>query len=695
MSNEYSLTISRLTIDKLGVKLYDRVAAVIAELVSNSYDADATEVLIEAPMGEYLASKAGGTITDKGYTIKITDNGIGMTPQEANDYYLKVGAERREDGRPGRGSTSRKFERKVMGRKGVGKLAPFGICEIIEIITSGGEKVSQDDSDGNEVSGYQTAHFIMDRNEILKDTDETYTLANGCFDGTLRPKSGTTVILRKFAFRKVPDHKVFVRQLAQRFGIAGPSWEITTHDTESGYEESVGEFHIEQMEQSAIKFQGERGPKIKGENGDQFPAIGPASKEIEHFRAGFEHDGYFYPIEGWVAYSKVPYRDDLMSGIRIYCKGKIAAQSAVFNLPAGFHGEHSIRSYLIGAIHADWLDDDDDLIQTDRRDILWSHELGEKLQEWGQLVVRQMGNIARDPMRTTVWQRFLEVGQVEDRINSAFPGSNGQDLRGKALYLARTLGRTLRGDEVEDQGVVHDMVQLIITLAPLVSLDDALRQAADETNTISVLADILKAARLAEISSFGRIASDRVKVIQKLKQLKMEDDTDERSLQYLIENAPWLINPQWSPIAANQTLRSLKNALEEHCEVELRGFSQPMRRPDFVLSSQGKMVQVVEIKKPQHKLTDDEMKRITVYRNEINAFLNDPANSRLRQYYDSFHITLVCDGIALSDLTQDTYDLYEIRGELTRINWTTFLAETELVHQDFLNEDSNENNSLS
>ena len=119
MANKYEMRISRLTVDKLGVKLYDRVSAVIAELVSNSYDADATSVTIEAPMGEYLASKAGGKITDKGYCeIRVTDNGIGMTPEEVNQYYLVVGAERRKDKLSrGRGDTSPKFKRKVMGRK--------------------------------------------------------------------------------------------------------------------------------------------------------------------------------------------------------------------------------------------------------------------------------------------------------------------------------------------------------------------------------------------------------------------------------------------------------------------------------------------------------------------------------------------------------------------------------------------------
>src|ERR1700688_4699950 len=64
---KYVMKISRLTVDKLGVQLYDRVSAVIAELVANSYDADATKVTITAPMGEYLATRSQGEIKDRGY----------------------------------------------------------------------------------------------------------------------------------------------------------------------------------------------------------------------------------------------------------------------------------------------------------------------------------------------------------------------------------------------------------------------------------------------------------------------------------------------------------------------------------------------------------------------------------------------------------------------------------------------------
>ena len=156
MAVDYSMRISRLTVDKLGVKLYDKVSAVIAELIANAYDADATEVTVCAPMGQFLATRAGGTIADKGFDIQVVDNGIGMIPQQVQDFFLVVGAERRND--PNRGGLSPRFNRKVMGRKGVGKLAPFGICKTIEVISAGGDLISADGGDSS-YSGYLTSGF--------------------------------------------------------------------------------------------------------------------------------------------------------------------------------------------------------------------------------------------------------------------------------------------------------------------------------------------------------------------------------------------------------------------------------------------------------------------------------------------------------------------------------------------------------
>ena len=260
--------------------------------------------------------------------------------------------------------------------------------------------------------------------------------------------------------------------------------------------------------------------------------IGADGNIDAELKAGFSQDGEFRSVTGWAADSKVPYIDELMVGIRVYCRGKIAAQTSVFNKRAGFTGEHDIRSYLIGELHADWLDEKEDLIQTDRRNILWSEEIAAAFQEWGQKIVNRIGTLSQNPLRKVTQQLFFEFGDVDNRILAAFPGDEQSNIRESAKDIARSLGKTISRSELEEEDIVSDLVDLSITLAPHVSLNSMMKKAVENANSLlAMLSSFLRMARLAELSSFGRIAEDRLKVIDRLNYLKDADDTDEKSFQ--------------------------------------------------------------------------------------------------------------------------------------------------------------------
>ena len=683
MPVDYSMRISRLTVDKLGVKLYDKVSAVLAELIANAYDADAKDVVVCAPMGQFLATRAGGALADKGFDIEVIDDAIGMTPQQVQDFFLVVGAERRND--PKRGSLSPGFNRKVMGRKGVGKLAPFGICKTIEVISAGGDLVNGNDGDPN-AQGYLTSHIILDYDGIVElgdEPDERYEPTVGEQDDSLSPESGTRIILKRFNYRKVPDSGVLSRQLAQRFGISSPDWKVQLMDNTQcdAVPQVVGDFNIDTMENTRITFQ---------ENGT---VLGPDGSPKTELSAGFDHDGTFHPLVGWMAYSRAPYSDELMAGVRIYCRKKIAAQTSIFNQRAGFTGEHNIRSYLVGELHADWLDEDEDLIQTDRRDILWSDELAASFQEWGQGIVKRIGTLSRDPLRKATLELFLETGNVEERILHAYPADHQDGIRDNARDMARSLGRTISRGEAEDPEAVDELVDLSITLAPHITLNSMMREAAaDADRPLSVLGSFLRTARMAELSSFGRIAEDRLKVVERLEVLKDSEETDENDLQQLIADAPWLINPEWAPVTENQTFSSLRKEFEKYYKektgeaISLSDFEQTGKRPDFVLSSQEGTVQIIEIKKPSHRLTNPEMDRIVTYYQNMDAFLSDSAHDEFSMQFHNFHVTVVCDSLGLTDTQLAAFNGYSDTGKLTHLDWTAFLLKTEQVHQDFLRE---------
>ena len=672
MPAKYTMRISRLTVDKLGVKLYDKVSAVLAELIANAYDADAQNVTIRAPMGKYLAGKANGEVRDKGFEIKIEDDGAGMTPDEMQAFFLVVGAERRTDSR---GDISKRFRRKVMGRKGVGKLAPFGICKVMEVVSAGGKPI-----DGRDKVGHLTSHIILRYEDIITvpdEPDERYEPEVGDKDGTLSSRSGTTIVLREFGYRKVSDVNVLARQIAQRFGIRSRNWHVTLRDLASRDARQVGAFAIDTMPNTRIDF---------GENGE---VTGPDGADLQGVEAGFTHEGAFHSVTGWMAYSKAPYRDELMAGVRIYCRGKIAAQSTVFNQRAGFTGEHNIRSYLVGELHADWLDEEEDLIQTDRRDILWSNEVAAAFQDWGRRVVKRIGTLSRDPMRKATLEVFMETGQVADRIETQFPSEGQSEIRAKATDLAQMFGRTMNRSDAEDEEVVGNWVDLSLELAPHVTLDAKMREAAENTKApFEVLVSLLRTARIAELASFGRIAEDRLKVISRLDGLKDRSETQEADLQRLISDAPWLIDPEWAPVTANQTLQRLRREFATHYEretgerIDLGNFEHPRKRPDFVLSSQDGIAQIIEIKRPGHKLTNAEMDRIVAYHDCMESFLAE--NAEFSRRIQDFHITLVCDDLALSG-TQNAAIRY-MTAKLTRLTWRDFLMRTETVHKDFLAE---------
>ncbi|HVU47242.1 MAG TPA: ATP-binding protein [Terracidiphilus sp.] len=685
------MTISRLTVDKLGVKLYDRVSAVIAELIANSYDADATRVEVVAPMDELLATRTGSTITDKGFSIQLSDDGCGMVPSEINDFYLVVGAERRND--PRRGDTSAKFHRKVMGRKGVGKLAPFGVCKRIEIISSGGPKVNGVDESGSAAKGYLTSHLILERDKILTDTDTDYHPDVGKLDGIVRKKRGTLLRLTNFDHRRVPSLASFERQLSQRFGVSSADWQIDLTDSlkTTGAPDAsciVGDFSVEKMENTVIEFQ-----SLTNGGVTKYRTIGPDGKELQNIAAGFTLDGDFYPLTGWMGYSKQPYKDELMAGVRIYCRGKIAAQTHIFNLKAGFTGEYDIRSYLVGQLHADWLDEAEDLIRTDRQDILWSHELGRAFEEWGQTVVKQIGALTREPRRKKAWQAFKEKSKLEERVSKAFPMEGQKAIRANTLDIAKAIAQTAREDELQNPDQINAIVDLSMLLGPHITLDQKLREAAEENDDpLSVITGILRTARIAELSAFGQIADDRVKVIRKIEQLKDDKATLEEAFQSLISEAPWLINPQWSPITSNQAFSTLKEEFakfykkETGQEIHLDPFSAGAKRADFVLSSQDGILHIIEIKKPNHGFQNDEMDRMNKYVELMKEFLEQPGNKEFKELFPKFHVTLVCDKLSLKGVHKTAFDGLVSERQLTYINWKTFLLRTRKMHEAFLNE---------
>lgn len=112
----FTFEISLSILNHLGRSLYRSFATVLGEAISNSWDADAKNVEIY--------------VDRRKQSFFIRDDGIGMTADDFQKKFLKIGYSKRKDGTkvsPG--------GRPFIGRKGIGKLALLSCADRIAVIS--------------------------------------------------------------------------------------------------------------------------------------------------------------------------------------------------------------------------------------------------------------------------------------------------------------------------------------------------------------------------------------------------------------------------------------------------------------------------------------------------------------------------------------------------------------------------------
>src|SRR3954452_23256249 len=114
-----TFTVDTQLFRELGELRVGRDSIALAELVKNSYDADATSVRV---IGQRLEDREAGSIT-------VVDDGIGMSRREFEVGYLTIAGRGKEAG----DRRSLRFGRRFTGEKGIGRLASHKLAHSLSI----------------------------------------------------------------------------------------------------------------------------------------------------------------------------------------------------------------------------------------------------------------------------------------------------------------------------------------------------------------------------------------------------------------------------------------------------------------------------------------------------------------------------------------------------------------------------------
>jgi len=348
------------TIEHLGVKMYSQIPTAIAELIANSYDADAHNVTI--------------SLFDDGDKKKIIveDDGVGMTFDEVNNEFLIIGRNRREEGK----THSPSGERTATGRKGLGKLALFGIGDTIEVITK-----KQD----------LKVHFKMNW-ECLKNTTGTdYTPEIISVEKSNGP-TGTTIILSDLKRKSPFDEKALAISLSKLFNFFDVTFKVIVICKDS-------EIHVDsELKYSDLKIQFEFG----------FPEYA-AGKEID-----YEHKE---DINGKIFTTETPLKPGLR-GITLYSNGRLVNAPEFFGRSESSH----FYSYITGWLEVDFVDNwEEDVISTNRQSLNWDMDKTESLRDFLQSILSEIQKDWRkkrkDEKRKKVTEKIhIDVSEWYDKL---------------------------------------------------------------------------------------------------------------------------------------------------------------------------------------------------------------------------------------------------------------------------------------
>ncbi len=504
----YTLEIDLNVLNHLGLNLYSNVPAVLSELIANAWDADADSVCI--------------VVSDKGNQqkeIEIRDNGVGMNQDDLNQKFLKVGYQRRTDSAH---DLTLINKRKIMGRKGIGKLSVFSISEHVQIFTRR--------KDGENLGLELTLDGI--RQSI--ENKQPYHPKEICPDDSLVIKeNGTTIILKQLKRRVNASLDSNLRKrVARRFDIVGNGFEVRVNGKPITIEDR-DYFHKLEYACAYGGFDKGKLSQISDENIEERPStIKLHNQETS--------------VIGWIGLAKesgaLQDGADNLNKISVLARGKVALEDILESFREG--GLYT--KYVIGEIRADFLDDtqDEDISTSSRQNFVQSDGRFIALREFIEGELKHISNKRVDIKTREGEKKAIEIPAVKEWYSSL-----QRDAKKAAKKLFGRINQ-IATDEKNRKILYKHGVLAFEHLRHKEMVNEL-----DNLNIENLEATVKLFSELDDIEAtwYYQITEGRLDVIRKLSE-DITNNTLEKIIQKHIYTHLWLLDPSWDRATETPTL---------------------------------------------------------------------------------------------------------------------------------------------
>lgn len=616
-------------IDQLGIQMYQSPVAAVAELVANAWDADSENVSINLPTELTQQSE-----------IVITDDGNGMTFNECQERYLNVGYCRRGN----RIVENTRKGRIVLGRKGIGKFAGFGIAEIVQVETTS-------------VNTGEKTVFLLNLNELRRG-EYVHSGHSISVQEYIQPNTnninnhGTKLILRSLKLRRAPSEAQFLRSISRRFLL---------HQRAADFQVKINDNELTEInERDNIEYSF---PSNYRDNEK------PSGIEISPDGWGIETLPNNKTIRWKIHFYRTPIDEEELRGISIFCHGKLCQSPFFFNLTGGLGGQHG-QEYVTGTVEADYIDEQaDDFVSPERQRIDFKSEEAIYLENWGQQKLKSLFRIWRDRRGEERVKRLDEkIAPFSQRLDK-LPKSERKIVRKAVVNIAKI--PALEEEEFIELG------NSILTsweggrLKELISVMSE-SESMNENDFLHALIEtgVLSALNIAEA------VKTKLEAIIGLQNLISKKVLENPLRDYISEN-PWLIAPRWETYRKERSVEGLLRDCAKHKDVKFDGEIYK-GRVDLALSS-GNHLLVLEFMKPGLTLDSEHLHRFELYIYQIRTHIE--SNTR-------YHFTKVTGYLVADKLEHEaglSKKLQAIKKEdMFASDWKTLLRYAVDTYREYL-----------
>lgn len=548
-------------IDLLGQQMYGGAVPAVAELVANAWDADAQKVEITIPED----------IHEENAEIIVRDYGKGMSFHELNKFYLHIGYERRTRGERTDGG------RLVMGRKGIGKLAGFGIAEDIIVSSVKEGHLVEICLNYTQLKNLDTtANFIL---PTLKD-DPTNEL------------DGVKVTFQKLKLARNINADSFRTSMARRFALGTDAMEIKINDISISKED--------------LSFE------------HRYPIEGWNNESVDGFGS----------ISYWFGFLNHTIQDAELRGVSVFARERVAQFTPFFfNLTGGINGQVALE-YLTGQIKAETLDEETDYIATDRQTVNWQFGKAPFLEEWGKQKVKDLcADWKRRHDQRNVDRFQHKLGEFFLRIDNLSSQQEKKDVTSALTRIA-----SIERINEEDFRVIANSMVSGVERESVKKVIQRINSASDEA--LPELYEAIKEWDIISAVSTAEVVFGRIKIIDQFKK-HIDDRLPEKAskgkpdMQTFIKNYPWLLGHQYEQLKPADFTheKGVDKWIEEILVETTKEYSiadeKDGRRFDLLCIKNDWLILVLELLRPSLPEDYDHVMRLNRYVSRIQSHIND------------------------------------------------------------------------